>query len=677
MKRHPRFVSALLALLALIGFATAPASAQSSFYKDKWGINDDSGIRNWLPYGPGAFARASEAGFSWVRYTFYWNTLHPNPDDLFTPQVEGVDWSSSDTAINDIASQGLQIYGNLMWAPQWAVQGTPGYEPFKCMDPVTIEFKPTNPGCDNRHPDVEALKRFVHAAVTRYGNRVRYWGFWNEPNYQIFWHSASDYNQRINDVVDYVIIPGVEAARAANPNVLIVGPDTDDPEALRIILQRDKLYREQRVDNKPLFDVISFHQYADFRTESMPSGDMSTIGGLIDRFNSPTILGAYRDNRPVWMTESFAEKHNMTELLRAIDQRPWIDRFAYYGFKALNCKTPGSDPACNTFTTSGTPPLTAMLDLLNIRLPPFYPAKHYLRGAQIFTDQVPEPPVNAAPGYEVATQFSSTQRGMISALRFWRAQGESGNNTLRLWTNTGTQLAAATFVDNGTGASGWQEVKIAPVEIQAGTRYRVSVNLNTAQSKTGCGLGSGITTGPLTAHSGFWGQPLGAMPTNGSCSNFFVDVTFEPGVRIFTTQTPTDPPSNAAPGYEVGTQFSANRNGTVKALRFWRAPGETKDTVVRLWTDSGQLLASATYRDYGTGTSGWQQLLIPPVQITANTRYRVSYNVNTVQEKTGCGIGSGITKGPLTAHSGYWGQPVGSMPTNGSCSNFFADVVFD
>ena len=120
---------------------------------------------------------------------------------------------------------------------------------------------------------------------------------------------------------------------------------------------------------------------------------------------------------------------------------------------------------------------------------------------------------------------------------------------------------------------------------------------------------------------------MGAMPTTGSCSNFFVDVTFEPGLRIFTTQTPATT-SPAAPGYEVGTQFSANRNGSVKALRFWRAAGETGDTVARLWTDSGTLLAAVTYRDYGTGTSGWQQLAIPPVAITANTRYRVSFNTN-------------------------------------------------
>jgi hypothetical protein len=78
-------------------------------------------------------------------------------------------------------------------------------------------------------------------------------------------------------------------------------------------------------------------------------------------------------------------------------------------------------------------------------------------------------------------------------------------------------------VDNGSRASGWQAVAIGGVPITAGVRYRVTVNTNTMQAKTNCGLGSGITNGPLTAWQGFWGQPMGSMPTNGSCSNFFVD----------------------------------------------------------------------------------------------------------------------------------------------------------
>ena len=125
----------------------------------------------------------------------------------------------------------------------------------------------------------------------------------------------------------------------------------------------------------------------------------------------------------------------------------------------------------------------------------------------------------------------------------------------------------------------------------------------------------------------------------------------------------------------MGTQFSSSVNGTVKGIRFYRAPGETGDNILRLWTDSGTLLASARFVDNGSNASGWQEVAIGGVAITAGTRYRVSVNTNTMQSKTNCGLGSGITNGPLTAWQGLWGQPVGSMPGNGSCSNFFVDPL--
>ncbi|MFL6260975.1 MAG: hypothetical protein ACJ76Y_14810 [Thermoanaerobaculia bacterium] len=39
--------------------------------------------------------------------------------------------------------------------------------------------------------------------------------------------------------------------------------------------------------------------------------------------------------------------------------------------------------------------------------------------------------------------------------------------------------------------------------------------------------------------------------------------------------------------------------------------------------------------------------------------------------------GSGITNQVLTAHQGFWIAGNGTLPTNGSCSNLFADVKLD
>ncbi len=124
----------------------------------------------------------------------------------------------------------------------------------------------------------------------------------------------------------------------------------------------------------------------------------------------------------------------------------------------------------------------------------------------------------------VATQFRSSQNGYITDLGFFRSGQETGSNTLRLWTDSGNQLASAPTSCNG---SGWCWASLSPaVAISAGTLYRVSVNLNSYQWKTPCGIGSGITNQVLTAPQGFW--DFGdTFPTTSSCSNFFVDVKFD------------------------------------------------------------------------------------------------------------------------------------------------------
>jgi hypothetical protein len=129
--------------------------------------------------------------------------------------------------------------------------------------------------------------------------------------------------------------------------------------------------------------------------------------------------------------------------------------------------------------------------------------------------------------YTVATQFSSSQNGIVNQLWYYKAAGESGTDTIRLWTDGGALLASADLSGCEPGVYGrWCIAPISPVAITAGARYRVGINTNLFQSKTDCGIGSGITSGPLTAIGSFW-IAGDTFPTTGSCSNFFVDVNFD------------------------------------------------------------------------------------------------------------------------------------------------------
>jgi hypothetical protein len=145
----------------------------------------------------------------------------------------------------------------------------------------------------------------------------------------------------------------------------------------------------------------------------------------------------------------------------------------------------------------------------------------------IFTTQNPDSYLDATPGWEIATRFKVAVPGRVVAFRWFKAPGETGTHTARLWTDGGSQIASATF-SNESG-SGWQTVNFSGVHINANTYYRVSVNTNTMQAKTfGVLQGNPIVNGPVTADFSYYGQPTGAMPTSGSYSEFFADVTFQP-----------------------------------------------------------------------------------------------------------------------------------------------------
>lgn len=153
----------------------------------------------------------------------------------------------------------------------------------------------------------------------------------------------------------------------------------------------------------------------------------------------------------------------------------------------------------------------------------------------IFTSETPAQVLDAAPGWEVCTQFTPSVRGRVVGFRFWKAAGETGTHVGRLWNASGTQIGSATFT--GETASGWQEVRFNGPFIRAGYTYCVSVNTNVKQAKTfGYLLGNPISSGNLYADFSYYGQPTGSLPTSGSYSTYFVDVIFREVIRV-------DPPT--------------------------------------------------------------------------------------------------------------------------------------
>ena len=79
---------------------------------------------------------------------------------------------------------------------------------------------------------------------------------------------------------------------------------------------------------------------------------------------------------------------------------------------------------------------------------------------------------------------------------------------------------------------------------------------------------------------------------------------------------------------ELGVRFRSDEAGYITGLRFYKGSGNTGTHVGNLWTDSGTLLATATFNN--ESATGWQQVTLPnPVPIQANTTYVASYHTDT------------------------------------------------
>jgi hypothetical protein len=91
-----------------------------------------------------------------------------------------------------------------------------------------------------------------------------------------------------------------------------------------------------------------------------------------------------------------------------------------------------------------------------------------------------------------------------------------------------------------------------------------------------------------------------------------------------TGATPGGLDSGDTSGVELGMRFTSDVSGSVTGVRFYKSANNTGSHIGSLWTDSGELLASAPFT--GETASGWQKVsFASPVRLTAGTTYVVSY----------------------------------------------------
>ncbi len=151
-----------------------------------------------------------------------------------------------------------------------------------------------------------------------------------------------------------------------------------------------------------------------------------------------------------------------------------------------------------------------------------------------------------------------------------------------------------------------------------------------------------------------------------------------------TNPTPSIISDSDTSSVELGVKFRSSVNGFICGVRFYKGSTNTGTHVGKLWTSTGQLLASATFQN--ETASGWQQVSFSsPVAITANTTYIASYlaPVGRYSVDSNYFI-NGVTSGLLYAFNnaesggnGVYLYGAGGFPANTyQSTNYWADVLF-
>jgi hypothetical protein len=130
---------------------------------------------------------------------------------------------------------------------------------------------------------------------------------------------------------------------------------------------------------------------------------------------------------------------------------------------------------------------------------------------------------------QIGTRFKTSVTGVVTAIRFYKGNQNTGTHTGYLWSSNGTRLATVTF-SNET-ASGWQTATLStPVRLTVGTEYRVSMYSSSGRyPSTTNGLSAVTTSGPLSTIASGGAYVYGTTyPSTTSTTNFWVDVIFDP-----------------------------------------------------------------------------------------------------------------------------------------------------
>jgi Domain of unknown function (DUF4082) len=173
---------------------------------------------------------------------------------------------------------------------------------------------------------------------------------------------------------------------------------------------------------------------------------------------------------------------------------------------------------------------------------------------------------------------------------------------------------------------------------------------------------------------------VGAVVVAVTATGFWMAADAADAQSLFkTSDAPTvQAVADDAQSVEVGVRFTADRRGTVNAIRFFKGAGNDGTHTAHLWGPDGALLASATFT--GESAGGWQSVnLSAPVAVRKGATYTASYTATRGHYPDDENFfGGAYRAGSLTvaARGGVYRYGSGYPTVTWHASNYWVDIVF-
>ena len=287
MIRSPR-VLGLLFLTGLGRVVLAPRPAKAGFSQDcPFGVNAHQASDDELDL-------AAAAGIGWVRMDFNW--------EQFEPSRGTYDWTVPDRFVARAEDLGLNVFATVAYTPDWAVSGS-------CDDSASEASE----WCRNAVPaSASYWSDFITAAVGRYGDRIKHWGMWNEPNLEHFFRGTS------TEYVATILEPGSAAVHDACGDCFVLGPELahmrgsdswNGEEGVCafgecIFNGWEVSLREVLQESASSIDIVTHHNYEGSSSEMWEElTDGEYLANVQYMHGVKEITDSYAPGKPVWLTE--------------------------------------------------------------------------------------------------------------------------------------------------------------------------------------------------------------------------------------------------------------------------------------------------------------------------------------------------------------------------------------